>query len=62
MKPSKKKKIMGCLLANIKFKTTRISQKKESWVGKLMAADVFYPTYKHEGCACLPCAVPACHD
>lgn len=37
---------MGCLLTNIKFKTTRISRKKEYWVSKLIAADVFYPTYE----------------
>lgn len=45
-------KIMGCLLTNIKFKTTRISRKKEYWVSKLIAADVFYPTYE-QGCKAL---------
>lgn len=50
---------MGCLLANIKFKTTRISQKKDYWVSKLIAADVSYPVCKHEGFACLLCAGPA---
>lgn len=50
-------------LQTLSLKPQNISEKKEDWVRKLIAADVLYPTYKHEGFArVFLCTIPACQD
>lgn len=57
------KKSRVIYLQALSLKPQNLSEKKEYWVRKLIAADVLYPTYKHEGFACVfLCTIPACQD